>query len=300
MPWARTAIHTRSRARRRPRAPQLTLAVPLPPAYTGRELEGAVSGLHGMLTRFHAGLGGVLLAFSRPRFATAGATRASATGGGAYVRSGGGARPLGRIFDELPVVHVRVTVDALLFRPALGQRITGVVTGGSAGHVSLLVGGLFNATVLEGDMGGAYAFDDARDAWVGVAGGGAAGLPAELAVGASLPFYVTRIAHSGGIVQLFGSLSAAASAPAEAAYGGGGGGARRGRGVAADAPPAPPAATADGPTDDAEGGKPRKRKVRPVVEAAGTVEDAADDSAAAEPPKKKKKPRKADADGGRG
>ena len=198
---------------------QLTLTVPLPPAYIGRELKGATAGLTDLLNRFHPGIGGALIAYARPRFATTETTgRGNGDNSVLYARRSGIATlvPLGRICDELPFVHTRVTVDALLFRPVLGQLLTGTVTSASTGHIGVLVAGLFNATLFDGDMSDGYIYDETREAWVALSpkdddaqqvSTAVSGNPTALLPGTVVTFRVTRIAHSGGIVQLFGSLS---------------------------------------------------------------------------------------------
>jgi hypothetical protein len=65
------------------------------------------------------------------------------------------------MFDELPAVHVRVTMEALLFTPRLGELLTGRVNITGPGHVGCLVAGLFGAAVLGDELAGGYEFEDA-------------------------------------------------------------------------------------------------------------------------------------------
>jgi len=142
----------------------LTLTVPLPPAYLGSELQGVRCALSELLVKFCPALGGVLLAHGQPRLASS----------GQYVSSHGGGLALGRIYEELPLVHVRASAEALLFRPELGQVLHGRVASVSSGHVGLLVAGLFNATVHADDMASGYAYDEEARAWVACAAHAAA------------------------------------------------------------------------------------------------------------------------------
>ena len=190
--------------------------------------------LDGLLLRYHAGLGGVLVAYSRAAFASSPPESCLLGGGGAY--SASHARiPLGRIVDELPVVHVRVSADALLFRPRLGQILHGAAVNIGTDHISILVAGLFNATVLARDMAHAYAFDEAAKAWVATAPAGtSADAPGEsrpgkkrrrdsgpaavvnrivaansqaIAEGADVSFRLTQLGYANGIMQMFGTFA---------------------------------------------------------------------------------------------
>lgn len=222
----------------------LTLSLPLLPSFIGRELEGATSAIGDMLGRYHSELGGVLLAYARPRFATSTATASAAgCGGGPYVASHSGA-PLGRIFEELPVIHVRVSVDALVFKPSVGSVMHGRVVSMSPGHLGLLVAGLFNATIHIDDMAGGYTHDEDAKAWIAAAphaeavrAAGGSGVDAEegskagkkrrraeeasagagrnrvlafnpsaISTGTHVAFGATKLVFTQGILQLFGTF----------------------------------------------------------------------------------------------
>ncbi len=86
------------------------------------------------IRRYDAELGGVLLAYGKLRSSTS-APHATAPG----------QAPICRIFDELPPIHARVAMEAVLFAPQLGRRLTGTVTALSNGHVSLLIGTAWRA-----------------------------------------------------------------------------------------------------------------------------------------------------------
>lgn len=117
--------------------------------------------------KYHASLGGFLVAFSGAKFSSADrdvGSSATAEGGGA-----GKAVAIGRVAGEQPVVSARVTSEVLLFRPTLGAILRGKVSHVGDGHIGLLVAGLFNATILVGDMSGGYSWNDSGTevaAWV--------------------------------------------------------------------------------------------------------------------------------------
>ena len=218
----------------------LTLGMPLPMAYIGRELEGATLGLNELLTRYHSGIKGVLVAYAKPRFEDAPPASIPHCSGGLAYSASHARQPLGHIIDELPVLHVRVTVDALVFRPRLGQILHGSVVSLSSGHVGMLVAGLYNASVAGADMAGAYAYREAAHHWEATpqtqlaaasssadaaAGGGkkrrrpsttdattttlppnriVAANPAVLREGADVVFRLTSLGYAAGVLQMFG------------------------------------------------------------------------------------------------
>ena len=123
----------------------VVLAVPLPPSSLGHP--GAARGiLEDCLMKYHSELRGFLVAFTSARFSAA----------GRYGTVGGA--PLGRIVAEQPVVHAHLEAEVLLFRPVCGQVLEGVVNRTSPHHISCLVAGMFNASILVDDMAGGYSF----------------------------------------------------------------------------------------------------------------------------------------------
>ena len=341
-------------------AAELTMMLPLSPAVAGGSaLIGASASLDAMLLkcvlqlqlfaahnrrhcfysttsspnsgcRYNAELGGVLVAYSRLRPATAAATATPAEGGGAYLRSTD-AMPLCRIYDDQPVMHARVSMDAMIFAPRLGDLLSATVSSVGSDHIGALVGafvaasigvcpppppppppppqhththtntlntagGLFNASVLTGDMAAGYTFDgdSSGGVWRGgdaheraaaqAAAAAAAGSkrrragsiatllaanPDVIATGSTIHFRVIGLSHSMGLLAIHGSFVDAAGAAAAAAVA-----ATTAAAAATTAAAATPAAA-----------PPAKR---PAVEAAPP--------SAAKPPKKdasERKPRKA-------
>jgi hypothetical protein len=132
---------------------RVVLAVPLPPSSLGHP-GAARSILEECLMRYHSVLRGFLVAFSGARFSSA----------GRYGSADGTA--LGRIVAEQPVVHAHLEAQVLLFRPVCGQVLEGVVNRVSPHHISCLVAGMFNASILVDDMGGGYSFvEGGAGAW---------------------------------------------------------------------------------------------------------------------------------------
>lgn len=53
----------------------------------------------------------------------------------------------GRIINECPFVHFRISAKFTAFSPVVGARLTGQVNKQSADHIGLLIYGVFNASI---------------------------------------------------------------------------------------------------------------------------------------------------------
>jgi hypothetical protein len=147
-------------------------------------------------------------------------------------------KPAGRLFDENPAIHVTATADAVIFYPTLGSILVGRVHVVGAGHIALLVAGVFNAIIFASDLapwyscvvpdaslassalspgGLCYAGTEAYDGAVSAAEGTASSKksllpsaslvalnPRELVEGADVVFRVKKITFAAGIMSLEG------------------------------------------------------------------------------------------------
>jgi hypothetical protein len=68
------------------------------------------------------------------------------------------------IFEDQPHVHLSCAVTFLLFSPAEGQPIRGIVNNSAADSVGLLVLNTFNASITADGLAG-YTFNIARQVW---------------------------------------------------------------------------------------------------------------------------------------
>jgi hypothetical protein len=198
-----------------------------------------------VLMKYHASLGGFLVAFSGAKFSSPD----GGVGSSAYAERGADGKviAIGRIAGEQPVVSARVTSEVLLFRPTLGAILRGRVSHVGDGHIGLLVAGLFNASILVGDMAGGYSWNDSgaeAAAWVatpvwtkaaenGVAASGSAAAdesagkkrrrgnneganaksgiilshnPSTIGVGDVIVFRVRGMSHGSGVFVIHGSF----------------------------------------------------------------------------------------------
>lgn len=71
----------------------------------------------------------------------------------------------GHFFYEHPHVHVDVIAKMLVFSPAIDTAVTGRITRVSENHVSILVLGLFNASISGMEMKKGFKYNSAERAW---------------------------------------------------------------------------------------------------------------------------------------
>eukprot|EP00611_Tribonema_gayanum_P007626 TRINITY_DN1703_c0_g4_i1.p1 TRINITY_DN1703_c0_g4~~TRINITY_DN1703_c0_g4_i1.p1 ORF type:complete len:225 (-),score=64.54 TRINITY_DN1703_c0_g4_i1:9-683(-) len=113
----------------------------------------------------------------------------------------------GRIMEEMPHLHFNIEANAQVFRPRAGALLNGRVMKVSGTHVSMLVCGIFNASIYAGELEGVgYAYSDARARWErrsrGGDGGSGGGGPDAVEMGTSLDFTVRRLHQAQGLISV--------------------------------------------------------------------------------------------------
>lgn len=107
----------------------------------------------------------------------------------------------GIILDDLPYIHYTVSADALVFSPAIGCKLKGVVTESFPSHISLVVFQYFNASVPAEQLREAgFEFDRQQGNWYDKKGPSSAMMTEQ-----NMEFVVKKIHESGGIISLDGA-----------------------------------------------------------------------------------------------
>ena len=103
----------------------------------------------------------------------------------------------GTIFNELPHIHYKVSVDAVVFSPTSGCPLQGVVTESSFhSHLSMTVLSYFNASIAAQEMNQAgFTFEDDEWTYKGQS----------LVKGDAVAFVCQKMYESGGIISIAGS-----------------------------------------------------------------------------------------------
>lgn len=122
---------------------RVNLSISLPPGSLGNIKQSMEDSLRRFLLKYLDGLKGVLMAFENIKI-----------------------KESGTILNELPHIHYNITVDALVFSPSVGYKLSGVVTESFHSHLSLLVNGYFNASLAAEEMRKAgFKFDQSLEQW---------------------------------------------------------------------------------------------------------------------------------------
>lgn len=125
---------------------KLELTVSLLPGSLGHVQKSIEDAIRLLLLKYSDGLQGILLAFENAKI----------------VSDSNKDNNSGLILNDLPQIHYHVTTDALVFCPAIGCELTGVVTEASfPSHLSLVVLHYFNASIPAEEMREAgFEFED--------------------------------------------------------------------------------------------------------------------------------------------
>jgi len=164
---------------------QLNARVSLLPHALG-DVRGHIrSTLLSLRMRYHLSIGGVILEVPKVRLAPG--------------------RACGKIIGTEPQIHFDLITTARVFRPTPGLRLVGEVKKVSATHISLLVYGLFNASIVAGAMGARFRFDKATSTWKDQQDG------KEIGIDAALTFAVVRVHQADPLISIDGELIGLAS-----------------------------------------------------------------------------------------
>jgi DNA-directed RNA polymerase I subunit RPA43 len=102
----------------------------------------------------------------------------------------------GRILAEQPFVHVDLRATVTMFRPVRGLRIRGRINKVSDSHISLLVYGMFNASLSAGELvSNSYEYNYETIAWESAEWG-------DLIEGESMEVEIASFQHANGVLNL--------------------------------------------------------------------------------------------------
>lgn len=140
--------------------------VVLPPKFFNSILQGVKEHLNSELQLVASWTDGVLMAYNNVKIL----------------------ETVGRIFDESPYIHFNVEADFIMFRPAVGCLLKGIVNKKSTYHVGCLVHQCFNASI--------HKPKDMQSEWEGT----------QLQLGDEFIFKVTNIYTNNGVLSLRGNI----------------------------------------------------------------------------------------------
>ena len=106
-----------------------------------------------------------------------------------------------RILAEQYWLHVDVTTTFLVFKPTIGSTLCGQINKVSDSHVSLLIFGMFNASISSDELVKKYTFNFVLDGWESIQG------QEGLLVGDLVDCVVLGLQHGNGVLNMNVSLA---------------------------------------------------------------------------------------------
>jgi DNA-directed RNA polymerase I subunit RPA43 len=153
--------------------------VHLLPSRLSNVTEGVQTLLTGMLMKYNAQLGGVVMSYDKLKILDTHS----------------------EVFFDRPHVSFKIQARLLVFRPAVGSYVTGTVSKVEPDHVGLLVNGVFNAAIKSAvGLPAEFEFSQATNQWINPATSEA------IEVGTQLRFKVVKILHYRNVVSFEGEL----------------------------------------------------------------------------------------------
>lgn len=157
---------------------RVSLKIALLPRDTSNPMSAVQAQLNNMLLKYNENLNGVPVAFSDLHFPKG--------------------KDSGRIISDSYWIHVDVMTSIVTFRPNVGTRLTGKITKLTDSHVSLLIYGMFNASISGEEMKCKYTYNYGASSWQSEEG--------DLLDGDTIEFEVVSLLHAKGVLNIAGKL----------------------------------------------------------------------------------------------
>ena len=157
---------------------EIKLKIALSPVNMSFPLDAIKEQLNNMLFKYNSEVGGIPISYSSIKLPQG--------------------KEYGCIYGERPWIHIEVTTKLLIFQPVVGIIMKGKINKVADSHVSLLVNGMFNASISGDVMRKKYVFNNTTKSWEG---------DGDLVEGDVISFKVGHIQHSQGVLNIDGLLS---------------------------------------------------------------------------------------------
>ena len=155
-----------------------------------------------MLLKYNGDLKGVPLLYSRVELTPTPTTQSIPTPSGYPTPVNSSSLPVesAAIIAENPQLHIWIRVRWLAFCPSPGSRVVGSIVKQGPEQISLLLLGLFNATIKRSQLAGTLEWSEEDSAWISPALGRRIGL------GDLLEFEVLAVKTELNLLRIVGSL----------------------------------------------------------------------------------------------
>jgi len=154
---------------------EIKLKIALSPVNMSFPLDAIKEQLNNMLFKYNSEVGGIPISYSSIKLPQG--------------------KEFGCIYGERPWIHIEVITKLLIFQPVVGLIMKGKINKVADSHVSLLVHGMFNASISGDVMRNKYVYNNATKSWEG---------DGDLVEGDVISFKVGHIQHSQGVLNIDG------------------------------------------------------------------------------------------------
>ena len=156
----------------------IQLKIALSPVNMSHSLDTIKEQLNNMLFKYNSEVGGIPVSYSNITLPQG--------------------KEYGRIYGERPWIHIDATTKLLIFQPRIGLIMKGRINTVADSHISLLVYGMFNASISGDIMRKKYVYNITTKSWEG---------EGDLVEGDIISFKVGSIQHSEGVLNIDGLLT---------------------------------------------------------------------------------------------
>lgn len=159
---------------------EIQLQVAISPEHLHKPFEAIAKQLNTLLFRYNDDFQGIPISYSKCKLPKT--------------------KSYGRVIGEMPWIHYDVDTKLLIFKPIIGSIIKGKICKATETHLSLLVHGMFNASISGDNVAAKYSFNNSTATWESALG------DAMIAEGDFIDFCIMSVQHNAGVLCLIGSL----------------------------------------------------------------------------------------------
>jgi len=155
----------------------ISMKIALMPAHIGNQFSAIKATLNSFLFKYNLDLDGIPMIYEEIK----------TTKGNEH----------SRIIGEQPFLHQNITTNVVIFKPVVGEFITGTVKSISSTVISLLVYGMFNASISCSQIAKNYTYNENSNSWESPDG--------DMSEGDVVTFKVLKYEHADDLLHITGS-----------------------------------------------------------------------------------------------
>ena len=156
---------------------EINMKIALAPAHIGHQSSAIKATLNSFLFKYNLDLDGIPLLYEEIK-----TTKGN---------------ECSRIIGEQPYLHQNINTTVVMFKPIVGELITGTIKSISSNLISLLVYGMFNASISSSQIAKSYAYNESSNSWESPDG--------DMSEGDVITFKILRYEHLDDLLHITGS-----------------------------------------------------------------------------------------------